>query len=152
MNKTLTLMTMALAAAMATATEPGAGASSPLRELMSEAKAFEMQAREASQMLKKKNFDVTALQQALDQKGETLGKLQSLAAAHEASATNTTAAQQKDWEAVKMKIQLLEIFHGTKNELVAQDANKNRGLLRAHAQGLAVRAEALQKTLRRMNP
>ena len=152
MNKTLTLMTMALAATMATATEPGAGASSPLRELMSEAKAFEMQAREASQMLKNKRFDVAALQQALEKKGETLGKLQSLAASYEAGAANLTAAQQKDWEAVKTKIKLLEIFHNTKNELVAQDANKNRGLLRAHAQGLALRAEALQKTLRRMNP
>jgi len=152
MNKTLTLITMALAATMATATEPATSSSSPLRELMSEAKAFEMQAREASQMLKNKKFDVPALQQALEKKGETLGRLRTLAAAYEAGAANLTPAQQKDWETVKTKIKLLEIFHSTKNDLVAKDPNKNRSLLRAHAQGLALRAEALQKTLQRMNP
>lgn len=152
MKTTMTLITMALAAMTATATEPAHSATSPLRELMSEAKAFEMQAREASQMLKNKKYDVAALQQALEKKGETLAKLQALAASYEASAGNLTPAQQKDWETVKTKIKLLEIFHSTKNDLVAKDPNKNRGLLRAHAQGLALRAEALQKTLQRMNP
>lgn len=148
----MTLITMALAAMTATATEPAHSAGSPLRELMNEAKAFEMQAREASQMLKNKKYDVAALQQALEKKGETLAKLQTLAASYEASASSLTPAQQKDWETVKTKIKLLEIFHATKNDLVAKDPNKNRSLLRAHAQGLALRAEALQKTLQRMNP
>lgn len=152
MNKTLTAMTMVLAAMTATASEPAPATSSPLRDLMSEARAFEVQAREASQILKNKKFDVPALQQALEKKGETLSRLQGLATAYEASASQLTPAQQKDWETVKERIKLLEIFHATKNELTAKDPNKNRRLLRTHAQGLALRAEALQKSLQRMNP
>ncbi len=143
---------MVLAAMTATATEPAPATSSPLRDLMSEARAFELQAREASQILKSKKFDVPTLQQALEKKGKTLGRLQGLATTYEASASKLTPAQQKNWETVKEKIKLLEIFHAAKNELAAEDPNKNRGLLRAHSQGLALRAEALQKSLQRMNP
>jgi hypothetical protein len=51
------------------------------------------------------------------------------------------------WERLKVKVQLIEIFHGQKQQLAGGDLARNRGLIRAHAAGVAKRAEMLQRTL-----
>jgi hypothetical protein len=56
-----------------------------------------------------------------------------------------------DWALVKEKVQLLAIFHQAKTELMANgDLRKQRTLLRAHADGMAKRAQMLQKTASRL--
>ena len=51
--------------------------------------------------------------------------------------------------AILFTIGVLGIFLNRKNELVS-DAQKNRGMLRAHAQGIAKRAVDLQQTASRL--
>lgn len=53
---------------------------------------------------------------------------------------------------MKTKVELLAIFHGKKKELLSSgDLSKNRGWLRAHAEGIARRAEMLQRSANQMN-
>lgn len=66
--------------------------------------------------------------------------------------TNTNGSlNTPDWALLKEKVQLLSIFHQAKRDLMAgSDLQKQRALLRAHANGMAKRAQMLQQTASRV--
>lgn len=123
-----------------------------IEQMRDEARKLRDEARQASSLLKSKSVDAKSVLESLDAKEETIAKLRDLAATFEAAGSELTPAQRQQWDLVKTKIQLLEVFHGNKKRLAEGDLRKNRGMVRAHADGLAFRAAALEKTLSTLQP
>jgi hypothetical protein len=61
------------------------------------------------------------------------------------------AQQKADWDLVKTKVELLNIFHTRKADLFNSDLDKNRNLVRALADGIAKRARMLQQTASKLD-
>ena len=102
-------------------------------------------------LLKAKQPDAQAVRDGITGMGGEIANLQRLVV--ELTEANPQFVQRgdKDWELLKMQVQLLSIFHNTKDELMkADDMKKNRSTLGAHARGLAGRAELLQETAQRL--
>ena len=102
-------------------------------------------------LLKAKQPDGQAIRDGITAMGGNIENLQRLVV--EITEANPQFVQRgdKDWDLLKQKVQLLSIFHNTKQELAkADDLKKNRSLLRAHAKGLAMRATLLQETAQRL--
>jgi hypothetical protein len=76
-----------------------------------------------------------------------MAALHELIAEFEATNPQFSAAEGAQWKLVKEKVQILEIFHDQKKKLANEDFERNRNLIRAHANGVAMRAERLQRTL-----
>lgn len=79
-----------------------------------------------------------------------VNKLQELVTSFDSTKPMLSDRDKIDWQLVKDKVQLLEIFHGQKQKLATEDMTKNRGMIRAHADGLAVRAQKLQVTANKL--
>jgi outer membrane protein TolC len=110
------------------------------------AQTIEKESQGLSQMLKSKQVDAAALRDKLDGVSAEIDKLKAVVAEVDPAVTPS-----KDWMLVKEKVQLIEIFHQAKRNIVnEQDVKKNRSLLRAHAQGVAKRAAMLQQTAGRL--
>lgn len=115
-------------------------------QLLQTAQNIERDASAVDQSLKPKNPDGVAVQQKISAMADDVAKLQALVKQLEAGGASLSERDKADWQLVKDKVQLLEIFHGRKQELAAQDLNRNRSLIRAHAKGVALRAQRLQQT------
>lgn len=141
-----TLMTAALAATFAFAAN-NTGANHA-QEIASRAVSIQKDAEWMSKHLKTRQIDRQQLEQHAQSVEENIAKLKELVAGLESDG----AAKTDSLQLVKTKVQLLEIFHGKKKEILTQgDLSKNRGLLRAQADGIAKRAEMLQRTASQMN-
>ncbi|MBL8179966.1 MAG: hypothetical protein JNK48_35125 [Bryobacterales bacterium] len=122
-----------------------------LSELANHARSLQKEAQTMSQQLKNKQVDKQLLEQKLATVEESVGKLRELVAAVEASNPELTPAQKQNWELVKTKVELLNIFTSYKKDLVTKDdVQKKRSLIRAHAEGIAKRAAMLEQTASRM--
>lgn len=140
--KTLTLVTgMALLSIPALANDT-------LRTIADHARTVQGQAEEINMGLKKKSLTEDALKSKLDTSAASLEQLKNAVAVLESSNANV-ASLGKDWQLLKDKVQLLAIFHDRKSELLT-DVNRNRGMIRAHADGIAKRAAMLQQTVSRL--
>lgn len=80
--------------------------------------------------------DITALRQNVDRIDATLDSL--------------TEPQKKNWDLVKLKVQLLMIFQERKESLSTLDLDKNRTMVRHLAEGIATRAKMLQQTAQKL--
>jgi len=132
---------LALAALPAAALEKDFG-----DRILQSAQNIERDASALDQSLKPKNPDSAAVQQKISAMADDVAKLQELVKQFETGAASLSERDKADWLLVKEKVQLLEIFHGRKQELATQDLNKNRSMIRAHAKGIALRAQRLQQT------
>jgi len=102
-------------------------------------------------LLKAKQPDAQAIRGGITAMGGDIENLQRLVTEITEASPQFIQRGDKDWDLLKTQVQLLGIFHNTKDELMkADDMKKNRSLLRAHAKGLASRAEVLQATAQRL--
>ena len=122
-----------------------------LADIRTHADEVQKRSEQIGVLLKAKQPDAQAIREGITAMGGNIENLQRLVV--ELTAANPQFVQRgdKDWDLLKQKVQLLSVFHSSKGELMkAEDLKKNRSLLRAHAKGLAVRAERLQETAQRL--
>ncbi|MCC6536401.1 MAG: hypothetical protein IT162_02555 [Bryobacterales bacterium] len=118
--------------------------------ILQSAQSIERDATQVDQSLKKKPADATEVRQKIEAMSADVTRLQELVKQFESTGTALSERDQADWRLVKDKVQLLEIFHSRKQTLASEDVNKNRSLLRAHAKGVAFRAQKLQQTAQKL--
>lgn len=120
--------------------------------LVQSAQNIERDATMLDQALKNKQPDRADVTRKLDGMDADVAKLQELVKELDSTNPQLSDRDRVVWDLVKQKVQLIEIFHGQKKTLAAEDFGKHRGLIRAHAKGLVLRAQKLQQsagTLRR---
>jgi hypothetical protein len=128
-----------------------AAAGEHISGILQHAKNLEKDSSQIRLALKSKKVDTQEVKSAVEASSADVAKLRELVAAYESTNPSLNSQERKDWELVKQKVQLLSIFHDRKKELVSSgDFSKNRGLIRAHAEGLAKRAVMLQNTVGRL--
>lgn len=126
-------------------------ADSRFADIRSHAARVEQENREMARLLKSKQWDNSQLQAKLEATGQDLDKIKALVAELEGASDSLSPSARKDWDLLRQKVQLLEIFHGAKKDLLSSgNAAKQRALLRAHAEGVAKRAAMLQQTAGRL--
>ncbi len=121
------------------------------RGIIGVAANIERDAAAISLDLKKKNFDTAKVKADSEALGKDIAALSADVDALDKTIADLGPQQKKNWELVKLKVQLLTIFHGHKSELLNADPTKNRSLIRAHADGLAQRARMLQETANKLD-
>lgn len=122
-----------------------------LSEIGFHAQKVQQDAENISQHLKAKQMDPQFLKDKVNSTADDMSKLQQLVKDLESRNFGLVEWQMEDWELLKTKVQLLSIFYQTKKEIVmADNPQKSKSLLRAHAKGLAVRAAKLQETASRL--
>lgn len=129
------------------ATLTGAAFAADIPTILQHAKSIEADATQISQALKSKRFDAAEVKTKIDGAHANFSNLQKAVADYETARPN--AVSSAEWKAVRDRVELLGIFLNRKAELVG-DAQKNRGMLRAHAQGIVKRAADLQQTASRL--
>ncbi len=124
-------------------------ANDQLTQMRDHAKTLHQEFTQLQSAVKNRNFDVQTIQNRMNELDANIEKLKSIAAEFESSAPSNIAAS-SDWKLTKELIQLLDMFHEQKMELLNGDLRKNHGLVKVHAEGLARRAEILSKTTDKM--
>jgi len=119
-------------------------------QILQSAQSIERDAAMVDQSLKKKPADSAEVRQKIGDMSADIAKLQELVKQFESTGASLSERDQADWQLVKDKVHLLEIFHGRKQTLADEDVDKNRSLIRAHAKGVALRAQKLQQTAQRL--
>lgn len=136
-----TLRTLALTFAMsATAVM----ANDHLSQIRDHARSLEQEFRGIQTAVKSKDFQPDAVRSRLENTGAGVQKLKELVAGVESSSPNVAA--NPEWQRTKDLVALLDIFHERKAELLGGDVKKNRSLMKATAEGLAMRAAMLEKS------
>jgi len=121
--------------------------STTLSDISMHAQKVQRSAEEMSALLKSKAVDRTVLEQRMEAVHQDVSRLKDLVATIEASGLELTPSQQLNWQKLKTKVELLQVFANNKKELLERgDLQKSRSLLRAHADGIAKRAALLQQT------
>jgi len=144
-------MTTRTLAAFLTAFAMTAMASNHISDIKTHAAKVQRDSEYVNQLLKTKQPDVDALRQTIELTGADIAKLQQLVSDFEATNPQFSPRDEKEWAFLKEKVQLLSIFYTTKKELaMADNLKSNRGMIRAHAEGLAKRAKMLQETAGRI--
>lgn len=138
---TTTLSCLALAALPAAALEKEF-----VDQIVLSAQNIERDATEVGRALKTKAVDKSDVTAKIDAMSGDVNKLKQLVSQFEATNPQLSERDKTDWEMLKAKVQLLEIFHERKKTLAAEDLGKHRGTIRAHANGVALRAQKLQQT------
>jgi hypothetical protein len=115
-------------------------------QLLQSARNIERDSSVVGLALKTKRIDAEDLKAKIDAMSADLTKLQELVTQYESTHPTLSERDRADWLIVKEKVQLLEIFHDQKKKLAAEDLSKNRALIRAHANGIAMRAQKLQES------
>jgi hypothetical protein len=144
--KTLPLFALTLAL-----TAPAAFANDPLTQIAGQARELAADYRKMSDTLKNKNFAPAELKQELQESEAALTQIRTLLAEFSSTHPQFTTAQRKDWKLTQDLVALLGIFHDRKNELLEEsNAQKKRGEIRAHTQGLVTRATMLEAAVLRL--
>ncbi|MBK9168963.1 MAG: hypothetical protein IPM24_16040 [Bryobacterales bacterium] len=77
-----------------------------------------------------------------------VGTLHELVGSLEGERSSMTASQVAALDRVKLKSELLHVFTNNKKNMLEGDWRKNRSMLRAKAEGIAKRAQALRQSAR----
>ena len=115
-------------------------------QVMQSAQNIERDAKDVNVVLRNKRAGMNEISPKLEAMGADVAKLRALVDEFEASQKTLSERDRTDWELLKERVRLIEIFHNQKSQLASQNLDKNRGLIRAHAQGVALRAARLQET------
>jgi hypothetical protein len=144
--KTLPLFALTLALSA-----PAAFANDHLTKIAGHARDLATDYRKMSDTLKDKNFAPVELKQELQEAESTLTQVRTLLAEYTATNPQFSGVQLKDWKLTQDLVTLLELFHDRKNELLEEsNAQKKRGEIRAHSQGLLNRANMLEAAALRL--
>ncbi len=121
-----------------------------LFEIGVHAQKLRQDAENVSQHLRSKQADPQFLKDNIGATADDMSKLQQLVKDFELRKFGLSEQQEKDWEILRNNAERLSIFYDRKKELgLADNPQKNRGLLRSHANGLATRAAHLQEAANR---
>ncbi len=132
-------------------TASAAFANDHLTKIADHARNLATDYRRMADTLKNKDFAPHELKQELQEAEAALSNVKTLLAEYSATGPNLNAAQQKDWQLTQDLVTLLDIFHGSKTELLSEaNAQKKRSDIRAHALGLLTRATMLEATVKRL--
>ena len=115
-------------------------------QIIQSAQNIERDATTVSRALKIKGAPADDVKQKIEAMSADVTKLQELVNQFDATHPALSARDKADWDLVKTKVQLLEIFHERKKTLASEDVAKHRSMLRAFADGVAQRAKKLQQT------
>lgn len=122
------------------------------RDIIGDAANIQMDAEALRDGLKSKTLDESAIKAHVTALDKHIEQLQKDVDSLDAHLQDLTDSQKKDWDLAKTKVQLLNIFSDWKVAVVESgDIRKNRSLLGAHANGIAVRAQLLQRTVNRLD-
>jgi hypothetical protein len=121
-----------------------------VNQVMQSAKNIERDAKLLSDAVKAKAIDTDDVRKKISAMTADIAALQKQVADFEAGNPAFSEHEKADWDKFKQKVQLIEIFHNQKQQLAEADLVRNRKLVRAHATGVAKRAEMLQQTLSRL--
>lgn len=154
MFRTLTNATTSLALLAVAGLHPGVSAAATtsdfdhhVLELVGEAKKVQLEAEQIAETLKPKRPDFDRVNSMMDSLVRHVGSVKSMVGVIEGKAGSFDADQKKHLDLMKTKADLLEVFAANKQNILAgDDAGKKRDLLRAKANGIALRAEMLQRT------
>ena len=134
-----TASALALAAMSAAALD-----SSFVNQMQSTAQKLERDATVVHRALKSKRHDANDVKAKIEAMAGDVEALQQLVKDFEATNPQMSSREQADWAALRDKVQVLGIFHENKRRLAAEDVAKHRSLIRAFADGVALRAKKLQ--------
>jgi hypothetical protein len=118
--------------------------------MMEAAQNIQRDANLVSAATKGKKIDAEHVQRTIHAMSADVAALHKLVADFEATNPQFSTSEGAHWTLVKEKVQLLKIFHGQKKKLASEDFSRNRSLIRAHADGVAKRAQMLQQTLAKL--
>lgn len=142
------LLTWIAAAALAL---PAMASPQDFRAIIGDAANIQRDAEKLSRDLKQKSLDQTQVKQDITSLNADVTKLKQDVTELDGKLGEMSAAQKKEWELVKTKAELLTIFAARKAALMESgEFQKNRSMLRAHADGIAKRAAMLQQTVNRL--
>ena len=119
-------------------------------QIVQSAQSIGRDASGVSTALKTKRFDAAEVTKQISAMDGDVAKLQELVAGFDSTHPNLSERDRADWHLLKLKVQLIELFHGQKKNLAAEGVAKNRDVIRAHASGLAERAQKLQQTAEKL--
>ena len=142
------LLTWIAAAALAL---PAMASPQDFRAIIGDAANIQRDAEKLSRDLKQKSLDQTQVKQDITSLNADVTKLKQDVTELDGKLGEMSAAQKKEWELVKTKVQLLSIFHERKAGMLDVDIDKNRSMIRALSQGIASRARMLQATIVRLD-
>jgi septal ring factor EnvC (AmiA/AmiB activator) len=122
-----------------------------VNQIVQSAQNIGRDATSVNQALKSKKFDAATVTKNIEAMEADIAALHEVVSKFEATNPSLSDRDRADWKLVKDKVQLIEIMHGQKKKLAAEDFSKNRSLVRAHATGLAQRAKRLQATAEKLS-
>lgn len=128
-------------------------ADTQLADIRTHAGQLRMGSEQVTLLLKAKQPDAQAIRDGITSMGGNIENLQRLVV--ELTAANPEFIQRgdKDWDLLKERVQLLTIYHNSKQEgMKTGDLKKNRTLLRVNAQNLTRGATLLQESAQRLQP
>jgi hypothetical protein len=120
------------------------------RSIADTAGKIEQDALAISKGLRSKQRDLPQIKTNIETLGVDIAALRKNVDGVDANLASLTDAQKKDWDLVKLKVQLLMIFQERKESLSGMDLEKNRTAVRDLADGIAKRAKMLQQTAQRL--
>jgi septal ring factor EnvC (AmiA/AmiB activator) len=122
------------------------------QQLSSEARELRTMANDVAAQLKSKQADIAAVEARLEQFTQRAGEINRLVDEMAQSGLTLDARQQREFDRLKMLASLLNVFVDNKKQLIESgNAASQRELLRAHAVGVAARADLIEKTVRKIN-
>lgn len=145
-----TVLFNAIAAAVVLATAPAVAAASPsIDQIVAEAQTVRAEAREVKQLLKDRHADPAMVQQRLQVIETHARSLQSAIATVRESTTALTSTQVAALERAQAAAETLLVLLTNKSTMVADATafQRQRGLLRAKADGIAQRAQIVERQM-----
>lgn len=131
---------------------PAAADSTAFRDIIGDAANIQMDAEALGEKLKSKVLDQSAIKADVAALARHVDALKKDIENLDGRMQDVSPEQRKNWELAKTKAQLLQVFSDWKMmQVESGDLNKNRALLRSQAQGLALRAALLQRTVNRLD-
>ena len=147
MKSTTLVLTLAALTAL-----PALAETKAFRDIIGDAANIQMDAESLRDKLKSKIVDESGFKADVAALAKHIENLRMDVEALDGHLQDLSPEQRKDWELAKTKTQLLQSFSDWKTTQVeAGNINKNRALLRSHAEGIAARAGLLQRTVNRLD-
>ena len=154
MRTTLSVITLALGTSMLFGADVNAGASTPrntAERLLAESRAARQTATQMAEHLKKKNADLSEVNEHIASVEESATKIQTLLKELETSTSNLNDRQRAALDRSVKLAEVMNVFLNNKKTMLADGASAEEiATMRAQAIGVAKRAELIEKSVSKM--
>lgn len=121
------------------------------QQLVTEARELKLVADNLAAQLKSRGADVSAAESRLEQFTQRASEISRLVAELEQSGLTLDARRQREFDRLKNLAETLNLFVDNKKELLANgNPTAQRLDIRAQAVGVAIRADLIEKTVRKL--